>query len=120
MANVQFIGNVRHLYVGKEAFNVHPQTKHTEQSAFPDQIKGMWFCVREGLLEFVEGRKEAIACHAVSKSVPKALVSVYDKGVKKVKDNFFRKLHECFPSMRKVTFNRVVDTIEEDEEIIDV
>jgi hypothetical protein len=53
----------------------------------------MCFCVREGLLEFVEGREEAIACHAVSKSVPKALVSVYDKGIKKVKDKFFRKLH---------------------------
>ncbi|KAK3745448.1 hypothetical protein QZH41_016246 [Actinostola sp. cb2023] len=47
MANVQFIGNVRRLYADKEAFDVHPQLKHTEQSAFPDQIKGMWFSLRE-------------------------------------------------------------------------
>lgn len=118
MANIQFIGNVRQLYASKEAFDVHPQVKHKEQSAFPDQIKGLWFCVREGLFDYEKGREDAILFQVdktISKPVPKSLVSVYDKGVKKVKDNFFRKLHECFPTVRKVTFNRVIDNREEEE-----
>jgi len=112
MANVQLIGNVRRLYSAKEGFDVHPTTKHTEQSPFPDQMKGMWFCIREGMFEYVSERKDVLSFQVdpgTSKPIPKSVISVYEKGSIKVKDNLYRKLHECFPSMRKVTFMRIVE-----------
>ena len=47
MANVQMIGAIRKGYMSHEAFDVHPTTKHKEQDPFPDQLKGMWFCLKE-------------------------------------------------------------------------
>ena len=38
---------IRQAFGGHEAFNVHPTTHHTEQDPFPDQLKGMWYCLRE-------------------------------------------------------------------------
>ena len=75
------------------------------------------------MFEFVKEREVALSVHIDHadqdpKPVSKALVSVYEKGLTKVKDNFYRKLHECFPSMRMVTFNRIVETREEDEEMV--
>jgi len=67
MANVQFIGNVRRFYADKQSFDVHLKTKHTEQSAIPDQIKGMWFCVRERFFTYVKGREDVISSGCDSK-----------------------------------------------------
>ena len=119
MANIQLLQNVRSMYSNKDAFDVHPTKKHHEQSPFPDQLKGMWFCLREGFFDYSQGRTEIFECpkqpdSTQPKYVPKSCVSVYQKGLKKVKDNFNRKLHECFPAMRKYTFS-AVETEQENE-----
>ncbi len=116
MANVQLFGNIRHAYSAKEAFDVHPTKRHTEQSPFPDQLKGLWFCLREGMFEYVEGRKEAISFPKEDgkASIPKSKVSIVEKGVAKVKANFSRKLHDCFPSVRKVSLDNVMENNQED------
>ena len=45
--NLEALGAVRSAFVGREAFNVHPSSHHTEQDPFPDQLKGMWFCLQK-------------------------------------------------------------------------
>ena len=49
--NLEAMGAVRQAFGGHEAFNVHPTTHHTEQDPFPDQLKGMWYCLREKLFQ---------------------------------------------------------------------
>ncbi len=112
MANIQFLQNVRSTYSNKDAFDVHPTKRHQEQSPFPDQLKGMWFCLKEGFFDYAQGRKEILQCPKQAdstqpKCVPNPCVSVYQKGIKKVQENFNRKLHECFPAMRMYTFSTV-------------
>ena len=112
MANIQFLQNVRNTYSNKDAFDVHPTKRHKEESPFPDQLKGMWFCLKEGFFDYVQGRTEILQCpkqpdSTQPKYVPNSCVSVYQKGIKKVQDNFKRKLHECFPAMRLYTFSTV-------------
>ena len=41
------------------------------------------------------------------KPVPKLAIYVKEKGEKKVKEKFEAKLHDCFPSFRKVSFERI-------------
>ncbi|XP_048587325.1 uncharacterized protein LOC125556710 [Nematostella vectensis] len=113
MANVVLIGSVRQSYAGKSAFDVHPTKRHSEQDPFPDQLKGMWFVYREGFFD-VKGRTEVIqfGVNDVPKSVPKGYIGVYNKGTDKVKDNFNRKIHECFPGVRKFSFQQLVEDAE--------
>jgi len=42
--NLDALGAIRNAFGGREAFNVHPTTHHSEQDPFPDQMKGNWFC----------------------------------------------------------------------------
>ena len=86
MANVQMIGAIRKGYMSHEAFDVHPTTKHKEQDPFPDQLKGMWFCLKEKIVSCVDGKatlKVFPFDGSESKNVP-----------------INRKMHECFPSVR--------------------
>jgi hypothetical protein len=52
MANIQMIETVRKAFMSRDAFNVHPTTKHKEQDPFPDQLKGMWFCLKENMVSW--------------------------------------------------------------------
>ena len=38
MANIDIFGSTRKSFQAKEAFNVHPTTKHHKQDPFPDQL----------------------------------------------------------------------------------
>ena len=91
MAHVQLLGNIRHTNSAKEAFDVHPTKGHTDHNPFPDQLKGMWFCLREGMYEYVKGRKEAVSFpkeDGKTSPIPKSKVPVLEKGAAKVKENF--------------------------------
>lgn len=111
MGNLNLFGSTRSTYSNKEAFNYHPTSKHKEQSSFPDQLKGMWFCVKNKFFEVssekipyqfpVEGRS------TVPKAVPKIVIDVKKRGEKKVEEKFEAKLHDCFPSFRKFSFEKV-------------
>ena len=48
MANIQLFDQIKKPYAENEAFDVHPTSKHKEWDSKPDQLKGMWFCVKEG------------------------------------------------------------------------
>ena len=99
MWNLDALGAIRNAYGGREAFNVHPTSRHSEQDPFPDQLKGMWFCLKQGFFEppadqdFIpklSNKGEEIG------RVSTTLVDVYKKGKTKVAENFGRKLFNTF------------------------
>ncbi|CAB4012756.1 Hypothetical predicted protein [Paramuricea clavata] len=45
MGNLDILGSTRNAYASRQAFNIHPTTKHTEQSSFPDQVKDLLLLV---------------------------------------------------------------------------
>ena len=46
MANVDMLKLIRAAYVGKQGFDAHHSSRHSEQTSFPDQLKGAWFCLQ--------------------------------------------------------------------------
>lgn len=110
MGNLDILGSTRNAYASRQAFNIHPTTKHTEQSSFPDQVKGMWFCVQNGFFELSGSdvpNEYPLKGPAIQKHVPKMLMQVKEKGEDKVREKFEGKLHECFPSFRQFSFQRI-------------
>lgn len=51
MGNLVVLGSTRGTFASRQAFDHHTTTKHKEQSSSPDQIKGTWFCVQNGLFD---------------------------------------------------------------------
>ena len=90
--------------MGKEGFDVHHTSRHSEQTAFPDQLKGAWFCLQKGF--FKCANRQEVECYPVEKKgssegkIPKNLINVVEKGQAKVKENFKAKLYESFPDLR--------------------
>ena len=111
MGNLNLFGATRRTFSNKKAFDYHPTTNHKEQTSFPDQVKGLWFCEKNDFFS-VSSRK--IPCQfpllspsTTQKPVPKLGINVKEKGEKKVKEKFEAKLQDCFPLFRKVSFERI-------------
>ena len=98
-ANLDCLGAVRNAFGGHEAFNVHPTTHHSEQDPFPDQLQGMWFCLKQKFLD-PPGDQDFIPKLSnkgeENGKVSNTLVDVYKKGKSKVTENFGRKLYSTF------------------------
>ena len=90
--------------MGKEGFDVHHTSQHSEQTSFPDQLKGAWFCLQKGF--FRSDNRQVVECYPVEKKgnaerkIPKHLIHVVEKGQAKIKENFKAKLYESFPDLR--------------------
>ena len=103
MANVQLFGQVRRAYADREAFDVHVTSKHKEQDPMPDQLKGMWFCLKE---KFFQPQKDNTTVHKYNMqgqcegSITKSLKDVFQKGIDKIKQKFDQKMYECFAERR--------------------
>ena len=101
---IDMLKMVRASYMGKDGFDVHHRSRHSEQTAFPDQLKGAWFCLQKGFFTS-SGRKE-VECYPVDQKgstevkIPKNLINVVEKGQAKIKENFKAKLFESFPDLR--------------------
>jgi hypothetical protein len=59
MANIDMLIQTMKSFQAREAFNVHPTTKHTEQDPFPDQLKTAHFILRRRFFEHVPDPKKA-------------------------------------------------------------
>ena len=90
--------------MAKDAFDVHPTSRHSVASSLPDQFKGAWFCITKGFFE-VSGR-DNVECYPLDSScsasgkLAKNLLDVVIKGREKIKTNFKAKLYETFPDLR--------------------
>ena len=112
MGNLDVLGSVRRSFT--KPFNYHQTTKHKEQSSLPDVVKGMWLCLTNNFFTVSSG-KVAMEHPLKSATVPRKPVSqvcmgVVKKGEKKVKDKFKSKLHESFPSYRKLSLENLQET----------
>lgn len=95
MGNVDMIGAARKAYHSREAFDVHPTTRHSEQDPFPDQIKAASFILKSKLLKPDTTRTTAQTYDGPGLiSAPN--MDAYATGKKKVKDNFNRKLFSLY------------------------
>ena len=114
MGNLNLFRSARSAYSNPEAFDHHPTTKHKEQTPFPDQIKGMWFCLKNGFFKVKSGRipyqYPLQGVSSLQKPVQKTYMQVKEKGEKKVREKFHEKLHDSFPAFRKFSFDKVVAT----------
>ena len=95
MANLDLVGVVQRAYHSREAFNIHPTSRHCEQDPFPDQIKAMRFILESKFLNPDPTRK-TVEKYGSCGSVLVSNVDAYATGKKKVKDNFNRKLFSLF------------------------
>ena len=113
MGNLDVLGSTRATYASRQAFDHHTTKRHKEQSSWPDQLKGMWFCTRNGFF-VVSGSTVAyeypLKGPAIQKPVRQAFVQVKDKGKNKIKEKFEEKLHDCFPSFRQILLERVLSS----------
>lgn len=104
MANIDMLKLIRAAYLGKEGFNVYHTSRHSEQSSYPDQVKGAWFCLRSNF--FANAKRQEVECYPLDKKgvaegkLPNHLIDVIGKGKIKVKETFKEKLYECFPDLR--------------------
>ncbi len=105
MANLDLFRHIRVAYKSKQAFEVHSTSKHSVANFFPDQLKVAWFCVRKG---FFKQHKHytSIDCFPVDGKgkafgvVPTNLINAYEKGKKKINENFKEKLYDAFSDLR--------------------
>ncbi|KXJ07109.1 hypothetical protein AC249_AIPGENE17274 [Exaiptasia diaphana] len=96
--NVGILGAIRGAYEGRCAFNVHPTRKHSEQDPFPDQLKGIYFCLEEKFFDICDQDfidKLSNNGENIGK-VSQTLTDVHKKGQLKVTENFGRKLFNTF------------------------
>ena len=73
-------------------------SRHKEQSSFPDQLKGMWFCVKNKFSEVSSGKIPyqfpIEGSFAAPKAIPKLVIAVKQRGEKKnLKKNFTTASH---------------------------
>ena len=97
--NLDALGAVRNAYGAREAFNVHPTSRHSEADPFPDQLKGMWFCLQQKFFDPPEDRDYIPKLSNkgdVSGKVSLTLVDIHEKGKRKVSENFGRKLFNTY------------------------
>ena len=72
---------------------------------FSDQLKGAWFCLRNGLLDPKKDPEEIPCCYPLDGQgkpggkVSKAVLDVHEKGVTKIAQNFEFKLYDSFPEL---------------------
>ena len=114
MGKLSLFCSTRDVYSDRAAFDHHPTSKHKEQSPFPDQIKGMWFCLKNAFFKVRTGRMPYQyplkgAC-SLQKPGQKTCMQVKEKGEKKVGQKFDEKLHDSFLAFHKFTFDRVLAT----------
>ena len=97
--NLDALGAIRNAYGAREAFNVHPTSHHSEADPFPDQLKGMWFCLQQKFFDPPEDRDYIPKLSNkgdVSGNVSLTLVDIYEKGKQKISETFKRKLFNTY------------------------
>ena len=105
MGSIDLLKQTRRAYTSRSAFDVHPTSRHAVADSFRDQLKGAWFCLRNGWLDPsvttdgcpaypVDGKGE------VQGKVSQCYINVEEKGKAKVTDNFASKFYDGFPDLR--------------------
>ena len=95
MVNIEAFSTIRAAYSSPSAFDVHPTSRHKEQDPIHDQLKAMWFCLKENIIsdDVIHKMTKEENCEG---NVQQSLIDVYSKGKLKIKQQFSRMLYEKF------------------------
>ena len=92
MANVDIFGSMRKCFQSRQAFNVHPTTKHKEQDPLPDQLKAAHFVLERKFVTPDLTRSKVEKFGDPKKThIPSSSIDAYNAGKRKVIENFERK-----------------------------
>ena len=106
MGSIDLSKQARGEYTSKQAFDVHPTTRHSVADPYRDQLKGAWFCLNKGLLDPTKFPEKLPLCYPIDGlgseggPVSKCYLDIEEKGVAKVTENFKSKLYHSFPDLR--------------------
>jgi len=103
-SSIDLFKAVRKAYSSRQGFDKHTTQRHHVPDSFADQLKGMWFCLKNGLLKGVQSDDppDVYTLEGSGKpsgKVQKCLLNVKEKGTKKVAEKFKDKLYESFPDL---------------------
>lgn len=104
MSSIDLFKAARKAYSGREGFDEHTTKKHSVPDSYRDQLKGMWFCVKNGFFKSENSNGSpgiyALDCSGKpSGKVPNSLLDVEEKGKRKIGDGFKEKLYLSFPDL---------------------
>lgn len=103
MANIDLLIQTRKSFQARDAFNVHPTTKHTEQDPLPDQLKTAHFILRRRFFQYIPGRKTVEKFGDPQKaSISTNNIDCYEIGIRKVVASFNRKLFNIYGIMNEL------------------
>ncbi|KAJ7388429.1 SPT3 Dosage dependent suppressor of Ty-induced promoter mutations-like protein [Desmophyllum pertusum] len=54
MSSIDLFKAVRKAYSSKQGFDEHTTQRHSVPDSFPDQLKGTWFCLKNGFLNGIQ------------------------------------------------------------------
>ena len=87
MSSIDLFKAARNAYSRREGFDDHTTKKHSVPDSFQDQLKGMWFCVKNAFKSETSGGSAglyALDCNGIpSGKVPDRLLDVEEKGKEK-------------------------------------
>ena len=115
--SVDLVSTIKNACKGPKAFD-DPKAngqRHSVSSPLPDQLKGTWFCVSKGMFgmnskdEEISDRENSVEGFEMEK-VPKMCINVDEKGRRKLKDGFKKKLIDSFPDIRFVILENKEET----------
>lgn len=106
MGSIDLFKQTRGGYKAKEAFDIHSTMTHFVADPLADQLKGAWFCLKNGFFDPNVDPDQPPSCYPVDGNgnkqgyVSKYHLNVYEKGIAKIKENFKAKMYDCFPDLR--------------------
>lgn len=104
MSSIDLFKAVRKAYSSKQGFDEHTTQRHSVPDSFPDQLKGTWFCLKNGFLNGIQSDElpDMYTLEGSGKpsgKVQKCFLNVQEKGTKKVAEKFKDKLYDSFPDL---------------------
>ena len=104
MSSIDLFKATRRIYSSRKGFDEHTTRRHSVPNSYKDQLKGMWFCLKNGFLKSHKSNDSPplyeLGCSGKpSGKVPSNILNVKEKGEKKIMENFKEKLYLSFPDL---------------------
>ena len=93
MLSIDLFKAARNIYSRREGFDEHTTKKHSVPDSYQDQLKGMWFCIKNAFFKSETSGGSAglyaLDCNGIpSGNVPYSLLDVEKKG-KRFKEKLY-------------------------------
>ena len=106
MGSIDLFKASRGAYTAKDGFDEHTTSRHSVPNPLIDQLKGAWFCLKNGLMDPNKDPNDLPCCYPLDGmgktkgKVSKTFLNVTEKGMAKIAANLKYKLYDSFPELR--------------------